>query len=378
MDITFVISHLPDSRYKKRFEVLGKDRELSVVYWNKRGKENLNLADIHIPAFRADIPADQTSPLKRIPQWFRYARFALKQLICQSPRCVYVGNLDMLAIAWFYKRRKSPRVKVVYEIADLHRYIADIPRSPLKRLFRKMLIGIEARLISSVDLLTVTSWKFYETYYARWVPRDKTVLLPNMPQKEDFTHYCRKKSGEFTVGFIGSIRYKEQLKMLIHAGKRAGVRVFFAGAATDKEIESICRENREYCEFYGPFNYTQKIAELYGRLDCVYSVYDADMANVRIALPNKLYESILCCLPIIVARGTYLAELVEEWGVGVAVGHRDETELCRILERLKNDAEYYSALCQNCADHADKAEATSYITVFQDKIAQLFSVTEQL
>lgn len=123
-------SHLPDSRYKKRFEALKETQELSVVYWNKQGKESLKLSDIDIPSVRADIAADQTSPLKRIPQWFRYAKFALRELVRQRPRCVYVGNLDMLAIAWFYQKRKDPQVKIVYEIADLHRYIADTPRGP--------------------------------------------------------------------------------------------------------------------------------------------------------------------------------------------------------------------------------------------------------
>lgn len=224
-----------------------------------------------------------------------------------------------------------------------------------------------------MDLLIITSWKFYETYYQQWIGKEKVVLLPNMPQREDFLRYRKKEAGEFTVGFIGSIRYKEQLKMLIRAAKKAGVRVFFAGAATDGEIETLCKENDGYCEYYGPFNYTQKIAELYGKLDCVYSVYDADMANVRIALPNKLYESIWCCLPILVAQNTYLAELVEEWGVGVAVGHRDEEGLCHILQRLKNDKNYYSSLCRNCAENGEKADSAAYIAEFQRKIGDLLS-----
>ena len=83
-------------------------------------------------------------------------------------------------------------------------------------------------------------------------------------------------------------------------------------------------------------------------MDCVFAVYDADNPNVRIALPNKLYESILCELPIIVAKGTYLEELVKEWGVGVSVSHKDVNELAEALKMLMNNQELYGQIVDGC------------------------------
>ena len=83
-------------------------------------------------------------------------------------------------------------------------------------------------------------------------------------------------------------------------------------------------------------------------VDCVYAVYDADNPNVRIALPNKLYESILCELPIIVAKQTYLAELVKEWGVGISVNHKEVKELVEAIACLKNNREVYEEIRNAC------------------------------
>lgn len=83
------------------------------------------------------------------------------------------------------------------------------------------------------------------------------------------------------------------------------------------------------------------------------------MNNVKVALPNKLYESILCELPIIVAKGTYLSELVEKMGVGVSVSHKDKNELKNVLTKLANDKSYYQSMVESCKN-------TNQILIYQN------------
>lgn len=138
--------------------------------------------------------------------------------------------------------------------------------------------------------------------------------MPNIPEAAPFAKYKRKTRGKFTVGFIGSIRYLKQMKMLVDAAERAGCNVLFAGAGVTTSdylhIIEYCKD-KYFVTFTGKYNYNEDIANLYGAVDCIYAVYDADNPNVRIALPNKLYEAVYCKLPIIVAKGTYLSEIVE-------------------------------------------------------------------
>ena len=161
--------------------------------------------------------------------------------------------------------------------------------------------------------------------------------MPNTPDKEVFANYKKKSTGLFTVGFIGGIRYLEQMKLLVDACSIVGCNVLFAGAGgtTDDylKITDYCK-GKQNVEFYGKYNYSEEIAKLYGMVDCVYAVYDADNPNVRIALPNKLYESIICELPIIVAKNTYLEELVKYYNVGYSVSHHDVNDLVNVLKEL--------------------------------------------
>lgn len=374
VDITFLISHLPDPRYKKRFEVLKDRYEISVIYWNKRG-EKQRFSDISIEENEVALKANQTSPLKRIPQWLQYGKRAISILKQQNPKCIYVGNFDMLAIAEVYQHKYARDVKIIYEIADLHRYLVDDSHKFHRQLLKKILVGIESRLLKKVDLLVLTSWKFFEVYYSRWIQQENVVLLPNMPRHQDFATYQKQKHDRFTVGYVGTIRYKNQLKMLIRSAKKADVNVYFAGASSDDEIERICQENCSYCTFGGAYNYSKDIVSIYQKCDAIYSVYDADLPNVRVALPNKLYEAIICEIPLIVAKNTYLSELVKEWGVGASVSHEDEDELTNALLRLKDDSSYYRSLCQNCNLRKNEFDLDQYNQVFSNSVGRILKQT---
>ena len=107
------------------------------------------------------------------------------------------------------------------------------------------------------------------------------------------------------------------------------------------------QEEKEFIEYHGKFYYDDDIARLYSNCDIIFSVYNSDMKNVRIALPNKLYESIIARLPIIVSTNTYLQELVEQWKVGFAVNHLSSEEMREVVIRLMEDKELYKEIQRN-------------------------------
>ena len=372
MDIVFLISHLPDPRYKKRFDTLSEQYKIAVIYWKKR-VDNVKFSDIFIDNYEIAIKANQYSPFKRIPQWLEYGKKAISKMKQLHPKCIYVGNFDMLAIAEVYQKIVDPKVQIIYEIADLHRYLVNDSKKINNLILKRTLVAIEKCLLKKIDLLVLTSMKFYEVYYSKWVDSDIVVLLPNMPNKDDFKDYKKVPHDNFTVGYVGTIRYKEQLKMLISAAKKADVNVYFAGASNedDNEIEELCKKNSDYCSFRGPYNYSKDIVDIYEKCNVIYSVYDASIPNVRVALPNKLYEALICELPIIVAKETYLSELVEEWGSGVSVTYNNIKELADILLKLKKDKIYYSEIVKNCRKSKSQANLSMYTEKFRARIDEI-------
>lgn len=369
--IAFIISHRPDNRYLKRINILKNHYDLHMIFWNKCNElihptiNGVVIRELH-------IPANQTNPLKRLPETWKFIRRAYEELGKTEADIVYVGNLDMLYIARKYKHKVNPKTKIIYEIADLHRLIID-RQTGVNLLLSSSLKKMERKYIKDVDILVLTSMKFYDAYYYGLVDKAKVVFLPNMPEKSTFEGYVPKdRNGEqFTIGFIGWIRYKSQLKRLIDAAGKTGCRVLFAGSDGEgSDFEEYCKQF-QYVDYLGAFNYEEKIRDLYDLVDCVYAVYDADWTNVRIALPNKLYEAIECEKPIIVAKTTYLGELVEQYGVGLQISHKDTNELVNAILKLKGDHIFYNKLVNNAKKAKKTVTLNSYNQALVEKIRNL-------
>jgi len=351
LKIVFLLSHIPDPRINKRISVAKKICDVEVVcvrrasqdIWEPHHKDVLHdIIDIDLPVAK--------SIFKRFVASLKYIKIAFRLLKKKSPAIIFTEGLDSLGIAVKYKRKYSSCI-IIYEVADLRESFIEPPKQIFSLVIGTIIKKQEKCLFRYVNNLIVTSEKFYKTHYYKLIHKDKTIYMPNVPDSEPFRKYCKKTKGVFTVGFIGGIRYLKQMKMLVDASAETGCNVIFAGAGGTRqeynEILSYC-EGKDHVKFFGKYDYTRDISRLYSSIDCVYAVYDANNPNVRIALPNKLYESILCKLPIIVAKNTYLAELIEEWGVGIAVDHNAKSELQRILDQLKNDEKFYSRLVNNC------------------------------
>ena len=160
------------------------------------------------------------------------------------------------------------------------------------------------------------------------------------------------------------------MKLLIEAAEKLKIKVFFAGDSQDDEIQQLSA-NSEYVEYYGRYNYDTDIANLYSKCDCIYSVYDTAYNNVKYALPNKLYESIYCELPILVADGTYLGELVQKWGVGIKVDSNSLEDLIIKIKLLQQNKGIYNKIVKKCKENKNKIDIKKYNNVFIEKLRDL-------
>ncbi len=350
--VCFVLTHVPNPRINKRISAFKQIMPVEVIC-ARRASQNIwepEHTDIKHTILNVDLPAS-SQILKRIAvsSGFRGKIYSLLEE--KKPSIVYAEGLDVLMAVSKYKKKSG--CKIVYEVSDLRESFIEKPHGLSIQVITALVALNERKLFKNIDKLVITSPKFYDMHYCSLISKDKTVFVPNAPDLSAFKNYKKKEDGKFTVGFIGGIRYLSQMKMLVNAASDLNIDVIFAGAGgTSSEYDEI----KEYCKgkknvrFSGRYDYWKDIANLYGMVDCVYSVYDADNPNVRIALPNKLYEAVYCELPIIVAKETYLEEVTLEWGVGVSVGHKDEEGLKKILMRLKDDKNYYSHIVESCKE----------------------------
>lgn len=358
MNTLFVLTHVPNPRINRRIKAAAELGQVEVACVRRSSQDVYEpaLHDVPHHILEMDLPSS-SKLLRRAFSGLRFSCFALRKARQIRPGLLYVASLDSLIIARLYQLL-HPKVGIVLEVADVREAYLQEGGG----LRRRLLSFLERRCYPNVQLLVLTSEKFFTHYYHRNFNRERVLVLPNLPDLSAFTTYRKKMDGPFTVGFIGGIRYLDQMKMLVDAAERAGVNVIFAGAGgTSGDLEAITAycEGKHHVRFTGKYRYDRDIANLYGMVDCIYALYDADNANVRIALPNKLYEAVYCALPILVAEGTYLADVVNDWGVGVSIGHKDQARLTAVLKRLANDKAYYGSLVSNCKSLSDTMDNAS-------------------
>lgn len=360
-----LIGFMPNPRIYKRIDLEKKLLDLHLVCWDKGSNMLLPPKEdgysVHIIKINAG-----NDPLKRLKPYLKFFIKAKKILENIQPTLIHVQGLDMLKIAISYKKKSAMPVKVIYEVADLHRLIVGKQKKFTTKIAQKYLINEDKRCCRDIDLLIVTSQKHIDFYFKNFISPEKMLCIPNIPNLSAFYRYKKKeRDKKLVVGYIGSVRYKQQMKNLIFAAAACDVDLMIAGFESEPvEIEPLCKD-RSNIKWVGRFDFNSQVAALYGECDVMYSVYDADMENVRIAIPNKLYESIYCDMPIIVAKNTYLAEVVHEWKVGVAVDHRKPDELIEVLKKMRDDTDYYNAFVQACQKRKGEIDLAHY----NDKLA---------
>lgn len=370
----FLINSTFPPRLVKRMDLLKDSFDIHTIYWDKDGEAGLELRRDYVSVNRIDISANRTNPMKRIVPTLKFIKQALALIKELKPRVIHVQSYDTLVIAYRYKNKFDADVKIIYEVPDIHYYLTDEKKSFPINLLSKQLKRRELHMLRLVDLIVVTSRSFLGHFEGHF-DMEKIIFMPNMPDGRLFNNYAelRKKNDgrPFTVGYIGGIRYINELKRLTEAIDGTGVKLLMAGFENGSYFKELA-EKKDFIEYRGKFFYDDEIAELYSKCDCIFSVYDASMENVRIALPNKLYESIFASMPIIVAKNTYLSELVKEWNIGLAVDHLSADEMREAILKLRDDKEFYNAIRENSLNMQSEFSFEAYSNRLLAMIKELF------
>lgn len=357
--ITFLLTHPPDPRISNRIQLISRAySDISLIYWN-RFKET-GVLPKKIKTIKLNLP-DPHSFLKRVMVSSELLIVSYKYLSKEKPNILYIGGIDMLIVGWLYKiLHKS--IKIIYEVADM-------PGGRFARkTIAKWLINITNRLFKKIDLLILTSPFYWEKYYQYIFPyKNKVLILENFPKKTIFKNFKPIGHKKLTIGFVGFVRYPKQLINLFEACQGLNdVKIIIAGRGPDYDYVKKVSQNYTNVSITGPFNYEKDILSIYSKIDLIYCVYDTSLTNVNVAIPNKLYEAIVSSIPIIVARGTKLAELVKKYKIGFEVSDNIFEETRRLIINILNNPNMLEERKRN----ADKIKEKFY---FENKEKEILN-----
>lgn len=303
MNLLFICDHHLDPRLVKRKTWIEKKVSKCTIYVDKeRGRHfrNHNIEEFDLKSLKISD-------------------------VIESDKIYISGGRVIITHVLYFALAKVLNKDVIYEIPDLPlRSKSKIKNTIISMTFRTLVYLLFKRVV-------VTSEAF-----KRKLPKNIDYFeCENLPNDTQFIGKKENDNRKINISFVGVIRYIPQMKMLIKYASIRNVKVSFYGGP-----EGSVEELKEYTNslehnvdvnFYGRFNQSD-LDDIYNVTDFVYSVYDANQENVRLALPNKLYESTLYQTPIIVADNTYLGEVVDKEGSGFSVCSQSFNLFCKRMD----------------------------------------------
>lgn len=329
MTIVFIALQLSQPRCIKRIKSIYEAGFKVKVYGFDSGMYNESLKSLPFPVERIIKRDKSQGKLKKVTALSSQVKQILKENNHDS--LFYLFSYEIASMAWFLGCKNY-----VYEEAD-------VTASREKKIWlKKLLIWLDKRIIGRSKMTVFTSQGFTDYLFGNDGP-DKIVQQPNKLKNDFFDEQRRAEVkpreidlNHIKFGFVGLIRYPNTIMRFAKVvGKRYPQHEFhFYGTLDrpdywDEELES-------YTNVYnhGPFKNPVDQPDIYSEIDISVVCYDTASENVRIAEPNKLYESIFFEVPIVVSTNTFLEKRVKELGVGYAIDASNDDSICKFIDGL--------------------------------------------
>ncbi|MBQ3133425.1 MAG: hypothetical protein IJC17_04015 [Clostridia bacterium] len=333
--------------YLQKYEDLlqAANTPYEILFWNRSGvARECSSGEIDI------LLKCHRHPLLKLVDFFRWS-LRVRRLLKNRryDKLIVLTTVPAILLADYLKRQYKER------------YILDIRDYTLEKnpLFYRMVTN----LVRNSALTPISSDGFRE-----WLePSDKIVTNHNITWNDratDNREYFATPPFRYT--FVGNVRLDEQTRMVLLALKnhpqfRSG---YVGRMMPECELEELCCcEGIENCDIRGEFHYTEK-PEIYRQIDLINAIYANAPAGEMspgdsTPIPNRLYDCVVFRVPIVCCKGTYLADIVEEFSLGFAVdAYLDDIVSCFEEYVASFDKEKFLAGCDAFLTIAQQEEAS--------------------
>ena len=379
VDIAIVRTNsvLTDPRLIKIVRSLGKKYSLLVLGWNREGA-NINAAkSVSLPSniakthnlvfkiFELKAPIGKASIISYLPLIIYFPIFwiwVFIKLINYRPRVVHACDLDTALPCYVYKL--ILRKRMIFEVFD--RYAMTFISSKLGA-FHSVINLFEDLYSERADYVITVGEKLLKTFRKR--PKNYGIIM-NCP--EDYT-LLRSKSQEqkgisekpFSLVYTGGMKKGRYLENIVAAVKDLhDVELVTAGPIVDRQFfdQIVAAANVKYKGLLKP----DDSLELETHADAMIGLYDLQIPENKYALPNKLFEAMMCGIPIITNVAT---EVVEETNCGIILNDMDPASIKASILLLKDD----SKLCNKLGENGRRGFVSKYNWAkMEDKLYEIY------
>lgn len=168
----------------------------------------------------------------------------------------------------------------------------------------------------------------------------RCVVIYNTP--EDIGVLSPKESLEIQahmkIAYVGLLQIERGLLDLLSVlEEHPDWHLFLAGFGGDQQAILEKAEKLPNVHWHGRIRYEDAIT-LTAQCDVMIALYDPKIPNHRYASPNKLFEAMMLAKPIIVAEGTNIDQIVNQFRCGIVVSYGNLKQLEDALSTVANQA----------------------------------------
>lgn len=277
-----------------------KNIRCSFLVWNRMNKKES--ADF--------IYNDNKKSLRRnFYDYLKFSRYVKKIIRNEGFDFVLLFSIQLSAFLGNFIS-KELKNKYILDIRDYHKIIR--------------IINIKKYVKNSY--MTVVSSEGFK----KWMPKSEKIIVNHNTSINTIREIDKAENIEFPViiGTIGSLKHIEINKKLISTlGNNEMFKLIYDGygTATKALVKYAKDKNIKNIMFTGEYKRKDE-KKLYMQKDIISVIYDNHGINNLTLLPNRLYNGLIYGKPLIAMNGTYLADIMKDYQVGLVLDKIENIE----------------------------------------------------
>ena len=322
-----------DPRVFKIVKSLGKRYSILVFGWN-REKLPKNIVDSYIADVRlCNLSAPRGISVTRSPKmlvcYAYYWTWLFVELVKSHPEVVHSCDLDTVIPCYLYKLLF--RKKLVFDVFD--RYAMAFVSTKSKKYYWTI-NALEEFFSKRSNVLITISKEVLASFQKK--PKHSIVIM-NCPEDHAIDKKKTKEHHLLRIVFTGSILRKSRgLENIVGAIKDlTGIEFIIAGWYLERDkdfLDQILKVPN--VKFRGLLKPNDALA-LEASSDVMIALYEPDTLWHNVTLPNKLFEAMMCGIPLIT---NVASKLVNEVGFGLIVKYNDVDQIKQAIVTLRDNA----------------------------------------
>lgn len=344
--IEIVLTRLSPIVYDPRvFKIVGSLRKkysILVLGWNRenfpRNVVESYIADLRLCNLRAPRGVSFIRSPKMAICYVYFWIWLFIQLTKSRPEVVHSCDLDTVIPCYFYKLMF--RKKLVFDVFDRYA-MAFVPSK--SKVFYSIVNYLEEFFSKRSDVLINVSEEALSTFRKK---PEHCVVIMNYPEDYLNDSANSKNDNDFRIVYTGVILRKTRgLESIVTAlGNVSNVKLVIAGwyLDSDKEFLDQMLQNPNI-KFSGSLRPKEALL-LEASSDVMIALYEPNLLWNNITLPNKLFEAMMCGVPLIT---NVASKLVNDIRFGVIVKYDDVEGIRNAILTLRDNVELRQKLGLN-------------------------------